>query len=327
MPGIGLPPRTLLCSSLRCTVCSLQPRMAASSCRVAPGRSRRAPSTSSLVTGTRLRETESACMRGISWSTKHSMSAMLTTMNPPGLTTRACCPTTSATIERHPSKSRSRSYDLPTKYGGDQKLRSTLAAGIWRITSRASPHMMRHGIRPPPPPALALPSESPAPPPATGGRRAGRLKRLAAARGGRGEGEPPGCAGGGSGPQRRWQACEAANANALRRPARRTPRLATKVEAGRAPPGSGARSLPAAPTCSRQERPAKQGASLSAGAGPRCACARSPAVLRWRGRGKLPVGCEISGLALSVAERSAGWATPVVMSRTRALAAGPNGRL
>ena len=235
---------------------------------------------------------------------------------------------------------------------------------------------MRHGIRPPPPPALALPSESPAPPPATGGRRAGRLKRLAEARGGRGSGEPPGCAGGGSGPQRRWQACEAANATALRRPARRTPWLATKVEAGRAQPGSGARSLPAAPTCrrgrrgrgtesnvggggaacrrprhargrdgwpcstgpcrrelpaaptcSRQDGPPSKGLSLSASAGPRCACARSLAVLRWRGRGKLPAGCKISGLALSAAERGAGWATPVVMSRTRALAAGPNGRL
>ena len=169
-----MPPRTLLCSSLRCTVCSLQPSTAASSCRVAPGRSRRAPSTSSLVTGTRLRETESACMRGISWSTKHSMSAMLTTMNPPGLTTRACCPTTSATIERHPSKSRSRSYDLPTKYGGDQKLRSTLAAGIWRITSRASPHMMRHGTGPGERPAPPAPASSPA----TGGQGAGAVKTI-----------------------------------------------------------------------------------------------------------------------------------------------------
>ena len=128
--------------------------------------------------------------------------------------------------------------------------------------------MMRHGIRPPPPPALALPSESPAPPPATGGRRAGRLKRLAEARGGRGSGEPPGCAGGGSGPQRRWQACEAASATALRRPARRTPRLATKVEAGRAQPGSGARSLPAAPTCRRGRRGRGTESNVGGGAQP-----------------------------------------------------------
>lgn len=64
---------------------------------------------------------------------------MLTTRNPPGLITGQWAAMTPRRSACQSSKLSPASYDLPTKYGGDQTLTATLPAAIRGTSSRASP--------------------------------------------------------------------------------------------------------------------------------------------------------------------------------------------